>query len=138
VPHGSDGTDPSGRVSGDAAVLRFPADATEVSAVRRFLRETFDAWGLTAYENAELVVSELVSNAIQHGAGPPLVRLVRRSGRVRIEVDDASGRPPVVRRPGHQQPSGRGLAIIGYLALEWGHRRRPAGGKTVWAEVAVS
>lgn len=130
-------TDRTGEPRSDAATRRFSTDATEVGGARRFVRETYDAWGLTAYEEAELVVSELVTNAIRHGAGPPLVRLVRRSDRVRIEVDDASPRPPVARTPSHEEISGRGLAVIGIVALAWGHTPGPASTKTVWAELAV-
>lgn len=120
-----------------AVVRRFAPQAPEVGAARGFLRETFATWGVTRCEDAELVVSELVTNAIRHGDGAPLVRLEQRPDRVRIEVEDESDRPPVGRSPGHEEPSGRGLAIVGALALGWGHERRAGGGKTVWAEVPL-
>lgn len=124
-----------GWTDGNSAVRRLSADPTAVSAARRFVRDTFSDWGLDRSTDAELIVSELVTNALVHGDGPPLVRLERRSDRVRIEVDDPSDHPPTLRHPDRNQISGRGLAIIETVATQWGHHPRSDGGKTVWAEL---
>jgi anti-sigma regulatory factor (Ser/Thr protein kinase) len=82
-----------------------------------------------------LVVSEVVTNAVQHGAGVVRLRLLRRRTRVRIEVQDDSPRPPVLlTTAGVTADWGRGLHIVGDLAARWGSRRAGEG-KLVWAEV---
>ncbi|MFI9061395.1 ATP-binding protein [Streptomyces sp. NPDC053429] len=93
---------------------------------------------------AELVVSELVTNALRHSGAPRGrdigVRLARREGRVRVEVSDAGAvvdLAPQTATAGDER--GRGLAIVAALAERWGCRPRPHGiGKAVWAEVRPS
>ncbi len=82
-----------------------------------------------------LVLDELTSNAVRHGNPPRQVRLLRRPGRLRIEVDD-SGKTPATPRP-PSETGGRGLALIDACATVWGQECREDG-KTVWAELAQS
>ena len=83
-----------------------------------------------------LVVTELVSNAVQHGKEPIELRLSMATSAVRIEVDDAEPRPAIMRRPGDRETSGRGLVIVDRLG-RWGCAPREGDGKTVWCEVDV-
>ncbi|GAA1948049.1 ATP-binding protein [Kitasatospora viridis] len=91
---------------------------------------------------AELVVSELVANAVQHGRPDGgqfgeliLLRLERRAERLLIEVHDANAAAPTVRSADPQDESGRGLWLVEQLALAWGFGRRDGIGKRVWATV---
>jgi anti-sigma regulatory factor (Ser/Thr protein kinase) len=86
-------------------------------------------------EDAVLVVSEVVTNAVQHGAGVVLLRLLRRRTYVRVEVEDGSPTlPRLVNRAGGAAERGRGLEIVRKLAARWGSQRSGAG-KLVWAEL---
>ncbi|MBD0691785.1 ATP-binding protein [Streptomyces sp. CBMA123] len=87
--------------------------------------------------DAVLLVSELVGNAVRHTGAPGALLLVRCPGVLRIEVSDASRRPPLPRLPhGEGDTGGLGLVLLSRLALSWGWR--PAGaGKTVWCELRV-
>lgn len=84
----------------------------------------------------ELVVSELVTNAVRHGAGPITLTLADVSGGIRVGVHDLGTRGPEARHPDHRSPGGRGLQVVEQLSWDWGVERSGAGqGKTVWAIV---
>ena len=104
-------------------------------AVRRFVNDTLAAWGEHALtDGAELVASELASNAYVHAKSPFQVTLSRDGGGVRIAVHDASDADPVRRDAGSEDPGGRGMAILAALARRWGHEVA-TDGKIVWAEI---
>jgi len=92
-------------------------------------------------DTAELVLSELVTNALR--VRVPRDRQVgvriahsREDGLLRLEVSDAGEGRPEVRRPGEDETGGRGLLLVESLAHRWGVEERPHGiGKTVWAEL---
>jgi anti-sigma regulatory factor (Ser/Thr protein kinase) len=110
------------------------------SAVREARRKTAVVLGRwrcqrERIEDAVLVVSEVVTNAVQHGAGVVLVRLLRRRRYVRVEVQDNSPRLPVVLAVvGRAAERGRGLHIVRKLAARWGSQPT-GGGKVVWVEL---
>lgn len=108
-----------------------------VSDARRWLRE--ELGGRTAPEVrdvAELVLSELVTNAVLHSPGPVRVSVSRRDGCVAIEVVDADGGElPTVHRYSEDAATGRGLQVVEACAAAWGVRGLAAG-KGVWAVVA--
>jgi anti-sigma regulatory factor (Ser/Thr protein kinase) len=83
-----------------------------------------------------LIVSELLTNAFEHGNGPQHVQLWRsvKPCAVRIEVADFSRRLPVVAEE-HLDPRGRGLLVVDRLAAAWGICQDTGRGKTVWAHV---
>jgi anti-sigma regulatory factor (Ser/Thr protein kinase) len=86
-------------------------------------------------DDAALVLSELVGNAVRHGEGDRLqVHLRRRGDVLRIAVRDGSAVGPVPRDATVEDESGRGLLIIEALSHRWGWQPRP-GGKVVWADV---
>ncbi|MGE7435450.1 ATP-binding protein [Kitasatospora sp. NPDC001175] len=91
-------------------------------------------------ETGELLVSELVTNAVRHGRVPGRllwVRLELRVGLLRVEVHDASSDRPTARTPGVEDESGRGLWLVEQLSVRWGWHPRSGGvGKAVWAECA--
>lgn len=91
-------------------------------------------------EDALLIVSELVTNAVRHGRPEVVLHLETTSDRVRIEVHDASDELPLVPvdQPAADRPSGRGLLIVAATASDWGIARRTGRpGKTVWAELRL-
>ena len=89
-------------------------------------------------EDALLVVSELVTNALLHGGDPVELRLHGEGPLLRIEVQDRNPGLPRPRAP-HDgtRPGGHGLHIIARLARDWGCVPVAEGGKTVWAELAA-
>ncbi|MDA5284360.1 ATP-binding protein [Streptomyces sp. NPDC054904] len=116
-----------------AGLLALPE---EVAALRRAVRAHVDA----PCHDLQLCVSELVGNVIAHvGEGTPVSLAVTRTpdGRTRVEVGDPDPRVwPVLREAADTDESGRGLAVLDAVAVRWGVRPGPTGGKTVWAELA--
>jgi anti-sigma regulatory factor (Ser/Thr protein kinase) len=84
-------------------------------------------------ETAQLLVSEVVTNAVMHGS-PPLSILVgcRGPDGLLVEVGDGSTARPQERTPSAADESGRGIALLNQLADEWGVQPLPESGKKVW------
>jgi len=99
-------------------------------------------WGLDGFADAaELVLSELITNAIRH-ACTPRDRLIETryerlpDGGLRIEVHDAGDGVPLMQRPSGDDESGRGLALVDALTdRRWGVSSRIGVGKSVWARL---
>jgi anti-sigma regulatory factor (Ser/Thr protein kinase) len=135
-----------GRGSGDAVsqtqVIELDADADAPSRGRHAVIEVLDEWGCEpdTREDLLLVVSELVTNAVVHGAEPIRVTMVRAPERVRVEVTDGAGEasPHGNPRPPTNAETGRGLSVVTRLAVAWGWRASPGSGKTVWAELPLT
>ncbi|MEU4225920.1 ATP-binding protein [Nonomuraea sp. NPDC026600] len=126
----------SGQMAGEplASWWLSPSMST-VPRVRRLTRARLAAWGLDEQvEVAELLVSEIVTNALRHAPGPYRLTLSVTDGLLRGEVEDAGNAPLHVHhaRPGDEQ--GRGLYMIDLLACCWGSESTPEG-KTVWFEL---
>ena len=83
-------------------------------------------------DDATLITSELVGNAVQHAGSPVDVALIRAHGVLMILVADSSRLPPVMGAAVDTTESGRGLVIVDVIADSWGHWLTSAG-KTVWA-----
>ncbi|MCB5908638.1 ATP-binding protein [Streptomyces sp. SF28] len=121
---------------------RLPVDARSVARARKTLRRRLREWrvGAEVADTAELLVSELVTNAVKaRDAVIPLVgvRFALADGRLRLEVQDASAEQPVVNRQVEEdEECGRGLMLVDVLADGWGVERHVIG-KTVWVEIAV-
>jgi GAF domain-containing protein/anti-sigma regulatory factor (Ser/Thr protein kinase) len=120
----------------DWALRRFPGDASSAPSARRFAADLIVAWGLTALsDTAQLLLGEVITNAVQHTVGDVRVRVSRKPDRLRVEVTDGSDRVPDVRPIDLEAENGRGLFIVQALADEWGHESVETGGKTVWFEL---
>ncbi|HEX6233677.1 MAG TPA: ATP-binding protein [Jiangellaceae bacterium] len=117
--------------------LQLAARPTEVPRVRRAVRTWLRSMcNRCDWRTAELLVSELVTNALVH-ALPPLELRVRPLGAtgVRIEVSDAAGsRWPTKKSNRPDAEGGRGIEIVAALATRWGTESSEAG-KLVWAEI---
>jgi anti-sigma regulatory factor (Ser/Thr protein kinase) len=83
-------------------------------------------------DNAVLVASELVANAVDHGQGPVVVELTRDGRQVRLAVSSTSGQDPQPRAAGQHDLRGRGLTIVSTVADQWGWARHEDL-VTVWA-----
>ncbi|MEU9475812.1 PAS domain-containing protein [Streptomyces sp. NPDC048191] len=103
---------------------------------RQAAGERLTAWGLEeAAFVTELVVSELVTNAIRYGEPPIQLRLIRDRALI-CEVSDASSTAPHLRRAHAYDEGGRGLLLVAQLTQRWGSRQTGRG-KTIWAEQAL-
>ncbi|MDN0197899.1 ATP-binding protein [Streptomyces sp. S.PNR 29] len=120
-----------------------PATPASVGLARRHVRELLTSWsgGDEIRDNAVVVTSELVTNALTHAAGEWIVcRLHIAAGRLRIEVEDESrgATLPVPRQPGPDEQNGRGLLLVDALSGAWGTADAPHGsGRVVWAELTT-
>lgn len=133
--------------------LTLTATLPAVSHARQFARFTLSRWGLAALAgDAELVVSELVTNAVQASrAADPLeamssdpgplavirVRVLMYQASVVMEVWDGDRGSPVRHDAAFDEQGGRGLMIVTALCKEWDYFPAADGGKVVWAELAV-
>jgi len=88
-------------------------------------------------DDAVLVASELVTNAVLHAELPCQLRLVSTRDELRIEVEDRAHAQPQRRRPDDDDEHGRGLTIVAALSSGWGSRPTPTG-KVVWGVVRTA
>ncbi|MFE3883620.1 SpoIIE family protein phosphatase [Streptomyces lydicus] len=111
-------------------------EARSVARARELARDQLTDWGLQELvDTTELLVSELVTNALRHGHGEIRLRLLLDRSLV-CEVWDADLAQPRRRRARDTDEGGRGLQLVGLLSQGWGSRRTPRG-KTVWFELAL-
>jgi hypothetical protein len=115
----------------------FPAVAASASEARHWLRDELTANGRDDLaDTAELLLSELVGNAVQHTDGSVVEVTLDCDGVVRAAVHDAEPTMPQLRRAGALETCGRGLALVHELSSRWGATVYRAG-KYVWFELAV-
>ncbi|MFF4060279.1 SpoIIE family protein phosphatase [Streptomyces sp. NPDC001668] len=113
-----------------------PRDPAAVARARKSASEQVTAWGLgDAAFATELIVSELVTNAVRYGDDPVVLRLIRDSALI-CEVSDGSSTAPHLRRARVFDEGGRGLLLVAQMAERWGSRQT-ATGKTIWAELGL-
>ncbi|WP_405743185.1 SpoIIE family protein phosphatase [Streptomyces sp. NBC_00028] len=113
------------------------ADFAQVPHLRKVAVEQVEAWGLE--EEAfvtELVVSELVTNAIRYGEPPIRLRLIRDTALI-CEVSDSSNTAPHLRRARALDEGGRGLLLVAQLTQGWGTRHSTQG-KTIWCAQSLT
>ena len=126
-------------VAQDSCRVVLPSSAAAASHARRRLTGHLRACGVvdTAVEDAAVVVSELVTNAVVHARSGPLLVLSVRGDVLRIVVrDDDGGTPPQPLAVDDDASHGRGLALVEAISRRWGVERQPDGGKSVWCELA--
>ncbi|MFD0164553.1 SpoIIE family protein phosphatase [Streptomyces decoyicus] len=112
-------------------------DPAAVSPVRNDCARKLADWGLEriAY-GTELILSELITNAIRYGAEPIHVRLLHTPSTLISEVSDGSSTSPHIRQAKDTDEEGRGLFLVAQFAEQWGTRYSPRG-KTIWAAQVV-
>ncbi|MBE7187423.1 SpoIIE family protein phosphatase [Jatrophihabitans endophyticus] len=116
----------------------FDSDVSVVSVARDWTTGVLRGWDVPTalVEDAELIVSELVTNAIVHGTPPVEVRLRLGGGRVLMEVLDSAVTTPQLRHAKPTDDHGRGLFIMSVLAERWG-TRPTVNGKSVWCHLRL-
>ncbi|WP_432177273.1 SpoIIE family protein phosphatase [Streptomyces sp. NBC_00063] len=115
------------------ATWDLPLDPAVVSQARALTASQLTAWNMEDLAfTTELIVSELVTNAIRYARAPIQLRLIRTTTLI-CEVADGSSTSPHMRQASDTDESGRGLFMIAQMADRWGTRYSPSG-KTVWAE----
>jgi anti-sigma regulatory factor (Ser/Thr protein kinase) len=127
-------------------VASHPLDTGLASkAAREFTGQTLSAWGLlTLAEDAAVIVSELVTNALRHGARGmngavhDRIELIlwRRAGQVVCAVTDPGSEPPMLAEPDALAEAGRGLHVVQALSANWGWTRLHGRRKAVWAALS--
>ncbi|MFH8369135.1 SpoIIE family protein phosphatase [Streptomyces sp. NPDC018031] len=121
----------------DVAQWLLPQDGRAAGRARQLAREQLALWRLTDVADVtELVVSELVGNALRYGHGPGHLRMVRRH-RLVVEVSDHGPDLPQIQHSTVSDEGGRGLQLVNTLCRRWGSCRI-AGGKVVWAEQDIA
>lgn len=119
------------------AVIRLRPRAGSAASSRYFSAAVLDSWHVhpDATQDILLAVSELVTNAIEHGAGEVVLELVNQSGQcLRVQVTDQGlGANPALVPFSLESPRSRGLAIVAAVSSSWGHRADDTG-LCVWAE----
>lgn len=126
-----------GLPAGQVSTWDIPADPSLVAPVRKQALEQLSDWGLAeASFTAELVVSELVTNAIRYGSPPIRLRLIHDTTTLICEVSDTSHTAPHLRRARTWDEGGRGLLLVAQLTQRWGSRHTSEG-KTIWAELGL-
>ncbi|GAA2156542.1 SpoIIE family protein phosphatase [Kitasatospora kazusensis] len=118
------------------ATLPLNGDGPIPGLARRFTRRTLAAWGLSGLSDfAELMVSELVTNALLHAEAPRRLRLFR-DRTLTLEVADSGAQAPRLRSSAEEDEGGRGMHLVSELAHRWG-ARATKDGKVVWAELEL-
>ncbi|WP_345357490.1 ATP-binding protein [Actinoallomurus liliacearum] len=128
------------------AARNLPAEAESPKIARHVTKTTLAEWSLARfYDDASVVVSELVTNAIRHGLrcgvdAEEALRLVLVRYRCHLVcmVTDPADRAPSMREPDYVAESGRGLHIIDAISRAWGWTPLLGGGKAVWAAFSIA
>ena len=111
--------------------FELPASATSARLARELVRGALTGFETHVVEIAELLVSELVTNAVAHARSAPVMRIEVTGDVVRVAVQDSAPGPVEVQEVGQEALGGRGLLLVDSLAASWGWT--PTGeGKRVW------
>ena len=117
--------------------FRLEPELSAVRHARSLIRDPLKRWGLEdLIDSSELLVSELVTNAIKYANGEVMLRLILEPDTLVCEVHDSSPALPRVLQVDKDAENGRGLHVVSQVASRWGVRRT-TGGKVVWCEQQV-
>lgn len=117
------------------ATVTLPATVSSPRLARRFVADTLRTWTVDGLvERAELVVSELVTNAIRHASGESRIVVSDEGLSVRIVVADVGDGGVVVRQPQLEDVGGRGLVLVEAIADRWGASHEGSE-HVVWCEI---
>ncbi|MEW2301324.1 ATP-binding protein [Streptomyces sp. NPDC006655] len=126
---------PRGRATAWDASWPLARELTSVRRARRLVTAQLSEWEVGDFADAaELLVSELVTNALRHTRGPLRLNLQLCRGRLLCEVEDTESAGPVLGAAEPDDEGGRGTELVDLLADAWGSTRT-ATGKTVWFEL---
>ncbi|WP_410673335.1 ATP-binding protein [Amycolatopsis sp. cmx-4-68] len=119
------------------AVQLLAASPGASALARAFVERTCTQWGVPEHtQNAVVIATELVENAIRHTTSDPQLRVELRRGILTVAVADDNPRPAVLLERPSLRDSGLGLRLVAQTARVWGCSRSWAGGKVVWAVLA--
>ncbi|MFD7626720.1 ATP-binding protein [Streptomyces sp. NPDC059851] len=129
---------PAARATAREASWPLVRDLTSAGRARRVVTGRLRDWGLGGLaDTAELLVSELVTNALRHARGPVRLNLRVAGDRLLCEVEDACDADPVRRTAHRGAEGGRGIELLDLLSEAWGSHRT-ATGKTTWFELSAA
>ena len=118
--------------------LRLAASSQSPALARRFVASCLHRWGFGhRIDDAELLTSELVTNAVRYAGPPVLVQVDQAPDGVIVAVQDPEPALPTPRSAVPDELNGRGLAIVAALAADWGVDPVPDDGKAVWFRLAI-
>lgn len=124
-------------MEGESVVAVFPPRATSAGLARQLVSTQLKEWHVESIaDDAALVVTELITNAVRYAGTDVELTLVPISGGVRLEVRDGSTRPLRPRRAGTSDEGGRGLLLVDALAHRYGVEAE-GHGKRVWVEMLL-
>ena len=115
-----------------------PDRLDSIPAARAFLTRLLDGWGIAedVIDDASLLASELMSNAVKHGGGVVDMQIEAEDGLLHVGVRDDAGGVPTVSQADATSSGGRGMWIVQSIAQDWGTDPDGAG-KTVWFDLSL-
>jgi serine phosphatase RsbU (regulator of sigma subunit)/anti-sigma regulatory factor (Ser/Thr protein kinase)/uncharacterized protein YigA (DUF484 family) len=117
------------------AELQLGSEPDAVPRARRYAVSALKDQPEPLVDDAALIVTELLTNAVLHGEPPVTLRVSHLDDRIRVDVEDAGRKMPVSVRHSTEAMTGRGLPLVAALSAAWGVDARTGGGKSVWAEL---
>ena len=117
--------------------MTLPAHPSSARSARELLRLLSRSWHVDALDDADLLLTEVVTNVVIHAKTPMSLQVCWEHDRLRIEVTDCSATMPRQRRATRRCEDGRGLLLLDRLADDWGVIQHDTiqAGKTVWFEI---
>lgn len=115
-----------------------PNSPTAPIMARAVVREACELWDLPKLtDDAVLVVSELVENAVRHARSESVLRIELRPSGLSLAVQDGDPTPPVLEWPDLDVPGHRGVQLVARISVAWGCAPSSDGGKIVWAVLGL-